>query len=688
LTRVILPALLIFATVARSETPADIYVASDGNDAWSGRLDQPVATVARAQQLVRQLRAAEPERRRPVVVAVRGGTYRLAAPLVFDPADSGTPAAPTVYRAHGAERPVLSGGVRVTGWAVAGGRWRTVLDDVKRGSWSFAQLFVDDQRRPRPRLPKRGYHQIDAEVGPSAAAAGKGADRFGFAGEQVRADWANRGDVEVLAFHQWSASRMRIAAVDPAGRVVTFTGHTPTTDAWGWFAKGRRFLVENVKEALADPGEWYLDRPTGVLTYIPRPGEDPARAVVVAPRLEHLLVLRGVHDVQFRGLTFAHAGRVVPPQGQSFPQAEMGLPAAVAAVGARDVVIDGCAVRQVGGYAVAFGPGCRGNRVENCELVDLGGGGVKIGDAGPLPVMDPLNGEPKATAAESPASQNTVRGCLIASGGRVHPAAVGVWVGDCPDNAVIGNDIRDFYYTGVSVGWVWGYGPSRGRGNDVGFNRISEIGRGVLSDLAGVYTLGVSPGTRVHDNVVHDVESFDYGGWGLYTDEGSTGIVFENNLVYRTKTGSFHQHYGRDNVVRNNILALSRQWQVQRSRAEGHRSFTFDRNIIYWTEGPLLDGQWGDDGFALDSNVYWNAAGAAVTFPGGLDLAEWRRQRKQDGRSVVADPGFVAPEKGDFRLKPGSPALGVGFVPFDFSKAGRPAAVLTGDLPPVAPGFE
>ena len=137
--------------------------------------------------------------------------------------------------------------------------------------------------------------------------------------------------------------------------------------------------------------------------------------------------------------------------------------------------------------------------------------------------------------------------------------------------------------------------PSRAHHNEIGWNHVHQIGQRVLSDMGGIYTLGVSPGTRIHHNTFHDIESFSYGGWGLYTDEGSSEISMDHNLVYNTKDGSFHQHYGRDNHVTNNILVNSQIWQVRRSRVEDHRSFIFDRNIVYWTlDTPLLGSNWKD----------------------------------------------------------------------------------------------
>jgi parallel beta-helix repeat protein len=695
-------AILASTAIVSAEDKADLYVAPNGSDTFSGRQtepntahsDGPVATIARAQQLVRQLKHDQPDRKTPIVVAIRSGTYFLSESLQFTILDSGTETAPVVYEAFHDERPVISGGLPIRRWRIDDqGRWHATLPNVKSGQLSFAQLFVNDQRRFRPRLPTHGYYYVAEPVPPSPAAAGRGFDGFEFAGDDVRADWANRGDVEVLAFHVWTASRMHIADVNSSEHSVRFTGTTRGTSDWAAFRKGNRYFVDNVREELTEPGQWYLDRPVGELIYIPREGEKPETTAVFAPRLTHLLTLQGnldarqwVQHLVFRGLTFAHANWTLPAAGQSYPQAEVNLDAALTAEGARNITFDTCAVKHVGGYAMAFGRCCRDNLVDRCELVDLGGGGILIGAAN-------FAGRKEGIAQsreEQLVSHHTVRRCLIAHGGRLHPAAVGIWIGHSPYNRIEHNDIFDFYYTGISVGWVWGYAPSVAHDNDIGFNRVHTLGQHVLSDMGGIYTLGPSPGTRVHDNCFHDIDAFDYGGWGLYTDEGSSNIVLENNVVYRTKTGGFHQHYGKDNEVRNNVFAYSQQHQLQRTRSEPHTSFIFERNIVYWDgDGPLLGSNWADNHFTMRDNVYWNGGGHAVRFPGNLTLADWQARRGQDEGSLVADPRFVDAAKHDFRLQDDSPARKLGIQSLDASKAGRgEPPVLTRDLPPVPPAFE
>lgn len=678
--------ILVVGAFAAATQAADVHLAPGGNDAADGSVERPVASLRRALDRAREIRAADAAPSAPVEIVVADGRYELAGPVVIEAEDSGSEKSPTVIRAAAGASPVFSGGRVIRGWRVesAGGqpRWTVDLPEVKAGTWNFSQLFVNDQRRFRPVLPAAGWHTIAGTLDPSPASAGKGHDRFVFSGDDLRADWANLGDVEVVAVHKWTMSRLPIATIAPletdaAQKVVTFAGHTRGIHEWCSFPKGNRFLVENVREALGAPGSWYLDRPTGTLTYCPLPGETPETAVVVAPVAERLVELRGdpaagrfVEHVRFEGLSFAHDNWTMPRGGQSYPQAETNVGGAIVATAARHLAFDRCAVRHVGRYAVEFRAGCHDCTIQRCEFVDLGGGGVMASSEG----HQMTDGRSVTGIA--------IRDTTIAHGGRLHPAAVGVWIGHASHCTVEHCDIHDLTYSGVSVGWTWGYGPSPAHHNRIAHNHIHDIGHGVLSDMGGVYTLGISPGTVVEGNVIHDITSRDYGGWGLYTDEGSTGIVMRKNLVYRASSGGFHQHYGRDNIIENNIFAQARDWQLQRSRVEQHTSFRFEKNIVWWdSSAPLVKGDWNKE-IVVRSNCYWNASGPVV-FPGGKNLAA-RQAAGQDAGSIVADPRFKDPARGDFTLATDSPAWALGVEPLDPAAAGRRTPrSLTATLPDV-----
>ena len=134
------------------------------------------------------------------------------------------------------------------------------------------------------------------------------------------------------------------------------------------------------------------------------------------------------------------------------------------------------------------------------------------------------------------------------------------------------------------------------------------------------------------------------------------------------RSGGFHQHYGKENIVRNNILAFSKLHQIQATRVEDHLSFTFENNIVYWDQGPLLSGRWKEINIKMDNNCYWNASGGQIK-PAGMTFEQWRR-KGHDRSSIIADPLFADPERFNFRMDPNSPALATGFKPFDYSKAG------------------
>ena len=654
----------VYARGSKLDQPEEIvfYISTEGNDAWSGTLaepnqdgaDGPFATLGKARDAIRHLKTQGPLNK-PVTVTIRGGLYALSEPVIFTPEDSGTLTCPITYAAYPGETPVFSGGRRITGWKRGRGKlWTTVVPGVKEGKWYFRQLFVNDQRRQRARTPNNDFFHVDGEISLEEPT------QFTFHKGDIQGVWVERGDVEVVALQAWAEFRMQIRKVDRLTQTVTLSGKCARSNR----ERNARYWVENTIDALDAPGEWYLDKETCLLHYWPMPGEDITQANVIAPVLEELVRLEGdassenfVSHIRFRGLKFCHTDWSLPETGYTDVQAAYDIPAVFKANGAMFCSIDQCTFKHIGKYAIEFTEGCKYNHIVGNEMTDLGAGGIKIGET------------KRSKNPDEVSIGNFIAHNHIHNIGIVYPAAVGVWIGKSSGNTISHNHIHDTFYTGISIGWTWGYNPQNNTGkNIVEFNHIHHIGRGMLSDMGGIYTLGIQRGTVIRNNLFHDISSHGYGGWGIYPDEGSSHILIENNVVYRTKSAGFHQHYGRENIVRNNIFAFGKEHQLMRTRMEPHISFIFEHNIVYWDSGDLLGSNWSDDKYTMDHNIYWDARDADVKFA-KWSFEDWKARGK-DTHSLIADPLFVDPAKYDFRLKPGSPALKLGFKRIDVRHVG------------------
>jgi len=692
---------------AATLSAADLYVAPGPcSTGQLGTQKQPFATLQQARDAIRAARKAGDAG--AWTVHVGKGFYPLTEPVVFEPEDSGTAAAPVIYRGEGAAESRLCGGLVIAGWSeTPDGKWVADIPALTNGTPAyFESLFVNGRRATRARHPNTGFFN---PLAVSQTLLTNQNPRAEYARATIRGrpsdiallSQSPKGELryaQVVVHHKWDTTRRMLVEFDAATDTLCTQG--APWKHWNKWQTNSLYYVENVRAALDAPGEWFYDGCNGKLFYLPREGEKLGRAEVIAPfpGCKTLVLFKGspettnfVSHLAFENLAFLYSdsprrsdqvirggipsavlGNPEAPGPTQFEpmQAAARTEAAIMADGAHAVAFRDCDIAHTGEYGIWFRAGCVSNRIERCAITDLGAGGIRIGDPGGKGASASSNSVVTALTSFSTAF-NVVDNCIITHGGRFHASATAVWIGHSPDNRITHNEISDHYYTGISVGWVWGYKGSVAQRNTVAFNRIHAIGQRALGDMGGIYTLGTSFGTCISNNVIFDVDSYTYGGWGLYPDEGSEGIVFENNLVYDTKDGSFHQHYGRDNVLRNNILCFSRECQVAVTRVEPHRSVTVEQNIILWENAPNFSEKRYPNSTKANvdwkRNLWWRTDGPA-DFK-GMSFTEWQALGR-DVQGAVADPLFKNAGKRDFRLKPGSPAEKIGFKPFDFSEAG------------------
>lgn len=674
--------LVLGAHGAHAEEPAagyhhSIHVAPGGNDAFTGRSpltvadDGPVATLDRAREIVRSMKAASGGLAQPVSVVLHEGTYFLDEPLVLDYRDGGTTDCPVTWRAAEGARVIVSGGVRIAGWQkAADGVWQTTLPE-SFGAHYPRQLFVNGRRAVRARTPNaNAYHIIDGLVDADDPTSDSNKSGFRFPEGSIEPEWITE-DTEVVILHRWDNSRLRVASADANQRAVRFV----SPSRWP-FRNDRRFWVENVRQALDAPGEWFFDRANGTVYYRPREDEDLRLAEVIMPRLDALVVIEGdsqtgrpVRFLNIEDLTFCHADWDLPREGFPGKQAAYDVPADIVVQGAEDCALVNCEMTHLGGNGILLGRGCRRVKIVGCHFHDLGGGAVLIGESY---VKRPLD--------FTETCDNRVTDCTIHDTGQIYYGAVGIWVGEAAGNTIAHNEIFHTTYTAISVGWCWSFDPNRTRDNIIEYNHLHHLMNNVMSDGGGIYTLGVSPGTRLRNNVIHDVDAYsDHSGRGIYLDEGTMGVLVENNVVFRTSGPLMRFQIGTaGNIVVNNVFAFGQEAQLG---FDTDRTNVFQRNIVYFDDGELFGrDDWQQYQQVIDWNCYYRADRQPISFLGDRSWDEWRQIRPAgcayfqppafDRQSMVADPGFVDPEHGDFRIAGDSPARTVRFQPIDVSNVG------------------
>jgi len=464
----------------------------------------------------------------------------------------------------------------------------------------------------------------------------------------------------------WDVSRFPVVSVDMRSQTMRF--HKPVDISsegrvLSHWRGDRRYYLENSISFLTAPGEWFLDRKKGVLSLRPLAEHKTRDVTVVAPAVDRLMRFKGrkgkpVRHIRFEGLRFSHSAWSIPGKYYDGHQADVEVGAAIEGDYVKRVEFSRCAFSGLGRYALWFREGCAENRVRECEFFDLGAGAVLVGE----------NKKGNVRLAEETVG-NVIADNHIHHCGRVWHGSVGVWVGAASRTLIARNHIHDLPYSGISVGWTWKALPSPCHHNTIERNHIHDVMLG-MSDGGGIYTLGLQPGTVIRNNVIHDSPGWQPRSWanGIYMDQGSSEMLIENNLVCRVGRWGLVIGMGERNIIRNNIFALAGSAMLYIVKGRDNR---FERNVVL-VEYRMFENNFEPKVIRMDYNLYYHVEGESELEFKGKRLAEWRKITRGDAHSVVADPRFKDVKNGDFSLRRGSPALEIGFKPFELPAVGPP----------------
>lgn len=705
----ILIALLVASAGSAFEdlqsTKADFYVSPLGSDDWSGMLsdpdlqtgDGPFATLQRARDAVRRLKK---NGSKDIVVLVRGGTYRVDETLVFGLEDSGEGDSTITYAAYPDETPVLSSGREITGWKKVAGPLPGLPKAAEGKVWEasvsgkFLTLFDDEGLLPRaqsePFKPLKGSNVRELHYP-----------------EGTMKNWSNVEDVEILVrpTRDWIVNMLPLESVDEQAGIA----RTSIKATYGMTRHGA--WVENVLEALDQPGEWVLNTKKGKVYLWPR-NETPVRA----PQLLELIRVEGridkdgpedipVRNLHFRGLTFMHGERYTLTDDDAGLQHDWDMldkdNALLRLRGSENCVIDRCHFLHSGSGAIRVDLYGIGNQITNNHIEYMGGGGILLCGYGP--------------GTKDVNKNNLVYNNNVHHVGEIYWQSPGIFLWQSGENRVANNLIHDTNYIGLIVsGCVIRFFdmPEKreqvrairkdevgtlpkdfafadverflhSRNNLIEYNEIHHVMK-KLGDGNGIYIRGAGSGNVIRRNYVHHLVSETEKQSAIRTDGGQMNTLISENIIYKCKSQGMTLKL--NNRFENNIIAdVIAPRGVYLKIVEGPSTGASNTHNIYYSskndcvfiaEPGGGKGKVGEDSrgrvparmadMESDDNIYFCKEDPGI---GETTLVKLQGDGV-DTNSLAVDPMFVDPENGDFRFKPDSPALKMGIVQIDVSKIG------------------
>lgn len=707
-----------------------LYVATNGNDAWSGQKkdptknDGPFATLTRARDAAREARKTFPAD--DIEIILRGGEYALSQTLILNREDGHSRERPVIWRAEEDEEVIISGSVPVIGWRRLTtepshlhphARGKVWVADIPAGTTHPHTLYLKNRTLPRARCEGFARTPQPEET--------KERTHFliGFP-EGAMKNWPDLAHVEVMVIPQWTWTMniLPIASVDEKKGLAETA--VPCTYSLQPNYRTANTWVENTLAVLREPGMWVCNPDEGLIYYWPEKDE-PESGIRAGSQTELIRIEGDIHEqagcdhpvigIEFRNITFTNGERL-----SWHGQTGMGLqhdwdlhdaPTALVRLrGAMGCTFVGCSFRDSASGGLRMDLTARKNRVHGCTFAHLGGTGITLAGYG--------------LGAKDVNRENEIINCHIHHIGEVWWHSPGIFVWQSGSNHIAHNLIHNTPYTGIvcsgriccnrngkaecsgSIRWhevdailgadfkqvAWHRMDSwrkdwllrepllHSRENRIEYNHIHNVME-IMGDGNGIYISGTGGGNMVRGNVIHDCPSPSFAE-GIRCDDDQHDTIIEGNLLYRLGGLATGITIKGVNTIRNNIVAsplINKTHRGMISLEVGPLlGATIERNIIYtetaeqcfYAQKRLGCHGEGPEPLLRDAHTDNNLYHCTTDAQHAVTHITQEQAVGVEKASLAADPLFVNAAACDFRLQPNSPAFRLGFQPIDPDKAG------------------